>query len=259
MDAPNIYTITIVRNLGIPISFTVKRWKVRFFLLLIVGMSSFVAYEAFRYLRLMDESENLRHALSESQKKIEVLSTQIARYDNKLYQKEETVKEQPPSNLETKLLEQPEVETEGAWVTERNNLLTQDLRDETILEVTKLKSRVKGDDLLLSVEITNTSKQPKDVGGYINIALINNDVSPSVYKSATGGSLGKNGFPSTYKSGRQYLIKAKRRTRTYRINRVQLTEANEYYTDALLLVYSYKGRLLSKQLMPLDRKIFLEQ
>jgi hypothetical protein len=255
-----MYTITIVRNLGIPISFTVKSWKVRFFLLLIIGLSSFVAVEAFRYLRLMDESENLRQALSESRKKIELLSTQIARYDNKLYQEEEeTVKEQLPSNLETELLDQPEVNTEGAWVTERNNLLTQDLQEGTNLEVTNLKSRVKGDDLLLSVEITNTSKQPKDVGGYINIALINNDVSPPVYKSATGGSLGKNGFPSTYKSGRQYLIKAKRRTRTYRINRVQLTEANEYYTDALLLVYSYKGRLLSKQLMPLDRKIFLEQ
>ena len=39
----------------------------------------------------------------------------------------------------------------------------------------------------------------------------------------------------------------------------ELSQANEYYTDAILLTYSYKGRLLNKQVIPIDRNIFLEQ
>lgn len=256
MDAPNIYTITIVSNIGTPISFTVKRWKIRFFFLVFILFLAFIGYEAYQYLLLREESKGLRKDLTDSQKKIGQLSTQIAVHDNALYHAKEEV-EEPPPILETTLTEQPELETKGVWVTDKSSLLTQGPREETALEVTKLNARVKGDDLLLSVQITNTSEQLKKTGGYINIALINNNVSPPVYKSATGGSLGKNGFPSTYKSGKLYSLRSNQRSRTYR-RRVQLTETDEYYTDALLLIYSHRGRLLNKQTLPLDKKIFLE-
>jgi len=109
MDAPNIYTITIVRNLGTPISFTVKRWKVRFFLIVFLLFSTFVGYEAFLYLRLNEESKELRKTLAESQKKIELLSEQIANYNNALYRDQVKV-EESPSTLETTLMEQPEID-----------------------------------------------------------------------------------------------------------------------------------------------------
>ena len=257
MDVPNIYTITIVRNLGMPISFTVKRWKVWFFLWTLLLLATYVGYETFQYLHLKEENNELQKTLSESQKKIKLLTNRIEKYDNALFQGQAPVKKMP-SVLEATLLKQIEIENDGIWITEKSHSLTQDLQEEATLEVTKLTSRMKGDDLLMSVEISNTSKEPKDVGGYLSIALVNNDNSPPIYKSATGGSLGDNGFPSTYKSDRPFLIKGKHRTRTYRINRVRLTQTNEYYTDALLLIYSYKGRLLNKQSIPLDRKIFLE-
>lgn len=257
MSTPNIYTVTIVRNLGIPISFTVKRWKVWTFLLAFLLLAVYAGYETFRYLRLREESRDLRKDLFESQKRIELLTTRIEKYDNALFQARPDGKELP-SDLEESLLRQPNIE-DGMWVTEGGNSFAGEHLAEATLKVTKLTARVKGDDLLMSVEIGNSSQEPKDIGGYINIALINNNISPPIYKSATGGSLGKNGFPSTYKSGRQFLIGRGRKSRTYRIKRIRLTEAHEYYTDVLLLIYSYKGRLLNKQSISLDRKIFLEQ
>ena len=256
MDAPNIYTITIIRNFGSPISFTIRRWKAQLFLAAFLALASYAAWEVFLHWRLKEESRELRKELSDSKKKIGMLTAQIAKYDNALYQGQG---ETNSFALEETLTEQPAVKSEGVWITNRRNLLTQDIPEEKELEIANFSPHLRGDDLHISIRVANTSQGAKDIGGYINITLVNNDQSPPIYKSATGGSLGNNGFPSTYKSGRQFQINKRRKTRTVRIKPFRLTDADEYYTDALLLVHSYKGRLLFKRTMPLDRGIFLEQ
>jgi len=262
MDGSNFYTVTIIRNIGVPISFTIKKWKLIFFILFLCVVIGFLFFEAFNYLKLREESTILRAKLKDTDKKVSLLSTQIANYDNEQFSKQSEFTRQSLSGerslIADTVLAQPQIASEAIWVSDQDSSDNKDLKENSSVEVTKLDTKLKNDDLFLKVELTNTSAEPKALGGYLCVTLINNDISPPQYTLATGGILGKNGFPSTYKSGRQYLLKNNRRTRSYRI-KYELSQANEYYTDAILLTYSYKGRLLNKQIIPIDRSIFLEQ
>lgn len=262
MNGSNFYTITIIRNIGIPISFTVKKWKLLFFILALFALIGFLCFEAFNYLKLREEGAILKTKLDNSEKKVVLLTSQIAHIDNEQFNHQENYNQPALSGNQSLIsgtvLTQPNIATEAIWVADQEKSGKNDQNETSSLEVTKLDTRLKNDDLFLKVELTNTSAEAKPLGGYLCITLVNNDVSPTKYTLATGGTLGEKGFPSTYKSGRQYLLKKNRRTRSYRI-KYELTEPNEYYTDAILLSYSYKGRLLNKQIIPIDRNIFLEQ
>ena len=216
----------------------------------------------FRSLKLREESSILRAKLENSDKKVSLLSSQIAHFDNEQFGKQSEFV-QPSLTGEQSLiadtvLAQPQIASEAIWISDQDLSGSMELKENSSIEVTKLDTKLKSDDLFLTVELTNTSVEAKALGGYLCVTLINNDISPPQYTLATGGTLGENGFPSTYKSGRQYLLKNNRRTRSYRI-KYELSQPNEYYTDAILLTYSYKGRLLNKQIIPIDRNIFLEQ
>jgi hypothetical protein len=262
MDGSNFYTITIIRNIGVPISFTIKKWKLIFFMLLMLVIVGFLIFEAFNYLQLREESSILKVKLEDSDKKVTLLTSQIAHFDNEQFSKQSEFKQPALSGEQSLIAEtvltQPQVASEAFWVSDQDQSSSKDLKENSSVEVTKLDTKLNRDDLFLTVELTNTSVEPKALGGYFCVTLINNDSSPPQYTLVTGGTLGENGFPSTYKSGRQYLLKNNRRTRSYRV-KYELSQPNEYYTDAILLTYSYKGRLLNKQVIPIDRDIFLEQ
>jgi len=114
---------------------------------------------------------------------------------------------------------------------------------------------VNGDVLNLAVKIKNTSNPPEPVGGYVCITLVNNDVSPALYKSVTEGEVGDNGFPSSYKSGKPYYVKRRNSNSRFKYG---LTKVNEYYTDAMVFLYSYQGTLLNRSQYSLNKEIFLE-
>ena len=260
MDSPDIYTITIVRNIGIPISFTVKRWKIFFFFTVFLVATILIGFQIFQHLQIKTTSEDLLRKLAEAEKTVSVLSDQIARRDNAKYHEEGHSAAKSGEHLKHKLVKQPDLDVEpaGGWITDQNAYTYMDLQEEAHLEISSLTTKIEGDDLFVKVKLQNNSKTPVAVGGYLFVSLINNDRNPPVYRSATEGLLGENGFPYNYKSGKQYYLGKNRTSRTYTLNKIPLTEVNEYYTDALLLLYSYKGRLISKQTLQLDKKIFLE-
>ncbi|MCG8338980.1 MAG: hypothetical protein MJE63_31105 [Proteobacteria bacterium] len=255
MDEQDIYTITIVRNIGVPISFTIKRWKVMFLMgfFALLSLSLLVGSVDYFFLRL--KSEQLTNQLSENVKKSDLLSEQIARLDHDRYWVNSAEKTKEITKTKEEITDQPEFSTEGIWITSRPTLDEEDFQEGRFVEVDTFRSSVKGDLLRMTVKLKNTSNPAQVVGGYICITLVNNDQSPTLYQSVTEGSVSENGFPSSYKSGKNYYIK--RKTSTSRLN-FKLTKVNEYYTDAMVFLYSWQGTLLNRSQYVLDKEIFLE-
>ncbi len=255
MAEKEIYTITIVRNIGIPISFTIKRAKALFYLAVFFLLVTVLIYATVSYLLLVANTKSLNLALEKSQKKAAVLSEQIAMLDHDRYWGSDTAKSDERSAVKSALLNQPAFSTEGIWVTEKSTLSDEDFLEGTSAEIERFDASVKGDDLNIRIKLLNTSNPIQKVGGYICITLMNGDHSPALFKSVSKGAIGENGYPESYKTGKQYLIKRRASTKRFKFT---LTEVNEYYTDAIVFLYSYKGRLLGKQVIELKKEIFLE-
>jgi len=255
MEEKEVYTITIVRNIGVPISFTIRRRKALFFIMFSCLFIGFLIYASSSYLILQSKSKNLSQQLTQSQKKVKILSNQISKLDHDRYWSSEDIKAKEQASVKTSLLEQTEFSTEGIWTTDKSTLSDEELQEGTSVEVDRFSSSVKGDDLHIRLKIINTSYPIQLIGGYICITLVNRDYSPPLYRAVTKGELGVDGYPSSYKTGRQYLIKRRSSTKRFKFN---LTEVNEYYTDAVIFLYSYKGRLLNRQVVELKKEIFLE-
>lgn len=255
MDEQEKYTITIVRNIGIPISFTVRRWKVMFFVGVFAVFAVLLVVGSVDYLFLLKESGELRRKLAETREKANLLNEQIAKLDHDRYWINAIEKTKAVSAVQNQIIEQPEFSTEGIWVTSKPTLSEEDFQEGKFVEIDTLTANVVGDELKLTVKILNTSNPPQVVGGYVCLTLMNADQSPPIYKLVTGGEIGDNGFPSSYKSGKLYYIK--RRTSTKHMN-FELTDVNEYYTDIMVFLYSYQGRLLTRSQYPLNKEIFLE-
>ncbi len=255
MADKEIYTITVVRNIGIPLSFTVKRTKILFFIAVFFICFVILAYASISYLLMYAYAKNLNLALEESQKKANVLSEQIAKLDHDRYWGSDTAKSEERVAIKSTILNQPTFSTEGIWVTEKSTLSDEDFLEGTSAEIERFDASVKGDDLNIRVKLLNASNPIQKVGGYICITLMNGDHSPPLFKSVLKGAIGENGYPASYKSGKQYLIKRRSSTKRFKFT---LTEVNEYYTDAIVFLYSYKGRLLGKQVVELKKEIFLE-
>lgn len=259
MEEHDIYTITIVHNIGTPISFTIKKWKVYMLLVLLIFSIILILFGSFQYIKLHKEHNALSGTLSKVQQMSELLEKQISKSDNEYFWKDQKVTTASnKADIQKTLLEQPDFSTEGIWVTQKSNIETTDFSEERTLVISKINTSVKGDDLVMWLRIKNLSSIKEDVGGYICVTLVNNDLTPPTYRSATGGAIGEEGFPSTYKSGKEYYIRKNRSYRRYKLKSIPLVEMNEYYTDAIFFIYSYKGRLLNKQIIPLNKKIFLE-
>lgn len=255
MEEQEVYTITIVRNIGIPISFTIKRWKVLFLFAFLVSFVVMLILGSIDYLFLRLESKNLSQQLNSFTKKNVLLSQQIKKLDHDRYWTNTIEKEKEISSTREKLIEQPEFSTDGIWVTNKPTISEDEIQEGRNVEIESFNPSVNGDTLRLTVRVKNTSNPPQVVGGYLNITLVNNDQSPPVFKTATGGGVGDNGFPSSYKSGKPYYIK--RRSSRSQV-KFKLTDVNEYYTDAMIFLFSYKGRLLYRDQFALKKEIFLE-
>ncbi len=255
MDEQEIYTIMIVRNIGIPISLTIKRWKVLFLMVMLVLFAILLTVGSIDYLFLRLESKKLTKHLVDSRKKVQLLGDQIARLDHDRYWVNAVEKSKEISAVRQEIIEQPEYSTEGIWITNKPTLSEEEFQEGRFVEIDTFNASVVGDVLKLSVKTKNTSNPLQVVGGYICITLLNSDQSPPLYKSVTEVEVGDNGFPSTYKKGKPYYIK--RRTSTNNL-KFALTDVNEYYTDAMIFLFSYKGRLLNRKQFTLNKEIFLE-
>lgn len=255
MAEQEIYTITIVRNIGIPISFTVRRKKALFFLAVLILLFAGLIYASISFLLLHASTKRLNLALEKSMKKAAVLTEQIAKLDHDRYWGSISAQSDEREAAKSALLEQPAFSTEGIWVTDKSTLSDEDFLEGTSAEIERFDALVKGDDLNIRIKLLNTSNPIQRVGGYLCITLMNADHSPPLYKTVSKGKIGENGYPQSYKTGKQYLIKRRSSTKRFKFT---LTEVNEYYTDAIVFLYSYKGRLLGKQVIGLKKDIFLE-
>jgi len=158
--------------------------------------------------------------------------------------------------LEDQLLEQSEFKTDGLWVakspTQQGSIQAEGLA----LDVPKTHVELKGDRLNMIVRVQNLSNPPQDVGGYLCITMVNKDQFPVVYTSATGGDLGAEGFPVSYKSGVQFYVGPDKWRRVK--YKYKLAAKDEYYTHMTLFLYSYRGTLLHKRSVPIKKEIFFE-
>ena len=185
----------------------------------------------------------------------QLLAEQIKKLDHDRYWKNDEKRTTEISAVKSSLLNQPDFSTDGIWVTNRSTVSDKELQEGVTVELSKFSASVKGDDLNIGIVMQNTSSPRQAVGGYVCVTLVNNDQAPPLYKSVNKDELGESGYPSSYKSGSLYHIS--RRTSTKKM-KFRLTEINEYYTDAMVFLYSYKGRLLNKKDVPLGKEIFLE-
>ncbi len=255
MDELDVYTITIVRNIGIPISFTIKRWKVIFLFITLLLFVFLLIAGSVDYIFLKLESGDLAKQLVSTRQKAEILAEQIAKLDHNRYWVNPETKGKEITAARQEIITQSDFSTEGIWVTNRSTFSEEEFQEGRFVEVEQFDANVKGDLLRLTVKIKNTSNPPQVVGGYICITLVNDDQSPAVFQPVTGGDLGDNGFPSSYKSGKAYKISRRSSTKQLKFS---LTEVNEYYTNAMIFLFSYQGRLLNKSQYDLQKEIFLE-
>jgi len=257
LDNLEIYTVTIVRNVGVPISFTVRRWKLVFVLVICLLLSCILLYGSLSYLVLRLETQQLSRNLVGTQKKLDLLNLQVAKKNQERYWQGFEKRGADQAAIKANLLKQSEFTTEGMWVTNKIELSLDQIQSGAAVEISKFSAQVNGDDLNLRVRLRNVSTPAQAVGGYLVITLVNQDQTPPLYQAATDGPLGEKGFPSNFKSGRQYYLKSKNGLRNIR-HKFQLSDAAEYYTDATLFIFSYKGSLLTRKTIRLDKKIFLE-
>lgn len=255
MNNNDVYTITIVRNIGIPVSFTIKRKKIAFYLILLGLITVLLIFGSSQYILLRLDSTNLSKQLNEVNAAKQLLVERIKKLDHDRYWKNEEKRATEISAVKEAILDQPDFSTEGIWVTNRSTISEEELREGVDAELSKFNASVKGDDLNIRIVMKNSSSPHQAVGGYVCVTLVNNDLAPPVFKSVNKDNLGENGYPSSYKSGKLYHIS--RRTSTKKM-KFRLTEINEYYTDAMVFLYSYKGRLLNKKDVALSKEIFLE-
>ena len=207
------------------------------------------------YLFLRLQSKELSGKLAISTKKVNLLSDQIAKIDHDRYWIDTIEQEKQISAVRDEIIKQPEFSSKGIWITSKPTLSEEEYKEGRFVEIDSFRPSVKDDELKLTLKLKNTSNPPQVVGGYIIITLVNNDQSPPLYRSVPEGEIGDNGFPSSYNSGKPYNIK--RRTSTKRL-KFTLTSVNEYYTDAMIFLFSYRGRLLNKDQFALKKEIFLE-
>ncbi|MDT8448393.1 MAG: hypothetical protein RRB13_15980 [bacterium] len=254
-DKKEIYTVTIVRNFGIPLSFTIEKRKVGILTVLAAVIAGLLLYASIDYLVVRAQNRKMRHQLIQSDEKMSQLSQQVRELDQKYY----AAGQEGAGRrlLKDSLAKQEELSTADIWDQRSSGLSFEEIQEGSAVEVAQLKAEVIGDQLELSVSMSNRSNPDQPVGGYLCITLANEDQAPTLYVSATGGPLGEKGFPSSYKQGRQYFLKAKGNKKTITQN-LALKEANEYYTHAMVFIYSYKGTLLNRSAHPLDKAIFLE-
>lgn len=255
MDELDVYTITIVRNIGIPVSFTIKRWKVFFLFISLLLFIALLIVGSIDYLFLKLESGELENQLDSTRRKAEILSEQIAKLDHDRYWINTVEKSKEITAAREEIIEQPDFSTEGIWVTSKPTFSEEEIQEGRFVEVEAFDASVRGDLLRLTVKIKNTSNPPQKVGGYICVTLVNDDQSPILYETVTGGELGDNGFPSSYRSGRAYSISRRSSIKQLKYG---LTEVNEYYTKAMIFLFSYQGRLLNRSQFDLNKDIFLE-
>jgi len=215
--------------------------------LLVIGFSQFVL------LRM--DSMNLSKQLKEANIEKQLLVEQIRKLDHDRYWKNEEIRTAEISSVKSSILDQPDFSTEGIWVTNKSTIAEEELQEGVNVELSKFTASVKGDDLNIRIVMKNTSSPRQAIGGYVCVTLVNNDLAPPLFKSVNKDDLGENGYPSSYKSGKLYHIS--RRTSAKKL-KFRLTEINEYYTDAMVFLYSYTGRLLNKKDVPLGKEIFLE-
>jgi len=254
-DNNDIYTVTVVRNFGIPLSFTIAKRKVALIAFLAALVVGFLLFAALDYLVLRSQNAKVKHQLSIAQAKVEVLIEQARVADQKVYGAGQI--DSGRSQYKKQLTDQPEFSTQNLWEQARGSLSDEELQQGSAVDVKKFSAKVKGDLLSLAVTLENRSNPDQSIGGYLCITLVNEENSPVNYKSATGGALGEKGYPSSYKFGRQYFIKSRGGKRSIH-QTLALKETNEYYTSAVLFVYSYKGTLLGRTVRRLNKSIFIE-
>lgn len=254
-DKKEIYTVTIVRNFAVPLSFTIEKRKVGLLTMLAAVIAGLLLYASIDYLVIRAQNRKMRHQLAQAEQKMSQMTAQVEELDQKYY----TASQEGSGRvlLKDALMKQVEVPTEQIWEQRSSGLTFEEIQEGSAIEVADMSALVQGDQLRLEVKMTNRSNPDQPVGGYLCLTLANQDQNPVLYKSATGGPLGEKGFPSSYKQGRQYFLKSRGSSKSIRQN-LALKETNEYYTHAMVFIYSYKGTLLNRSTHSLDKAIFLE-
>jgi hypothetical protein len=148
------------------------------------------------------------------------------------------------------------VNPEDYWNPKRSNSLTQVKNEKLIVKVTKTTTNSSKNDLFMDLEIESDTKRTKALNGFINIVLVNDDVSPPQYKSVTGGKLSEYGYPLNYTFGRYFDFGKHLKSHLRSFGPVSISNPNEFYTDALIMISSTRGTFLVNQTITLDRKIF---
>lgn len=256
MEGQALYTVTIVRNIGIPISFSIRKSWIILLIALLVAIFILVTVGSIRFYILQVQARDQQRQLEEVVYANKLLRVQIAKKDQEAFHKDS---DDPLDrvSIQAALLEQSDFSTKEIWVTKNRKIDTENPKGSVSVNVTNFKAVVKRDKLVLRANIRNDSNPFKPIGGYLIITLVNSDQMPIIYKSVTGGELGENGYPSTYKSGKIFNINKK--SRPFRIRKsIRLEKAEEYYTELLFLVFSYKGSLLNKQSFQIQKEVFLE-
>ncbi|MDX2471240.1 MAG: hypothetical protein QNL04_11770 [SAR324 cluster bacterium] len=253
MKKQNLYTITILRNMGSPISWTVRARSIVLLTLLafLIGIVEIIGLVD--YLALYSTSKNLNTELEIAKERVHQLDSHLKQIESVRLEAE---KGNPlkDGSLEVGLLTQEKFSTQGVWISQatKKTLTAEGMR----LEATNTDVELVRDELRFIVRLENSSNPPKEIGGYFCITLVNKEALPVFYKSATGGALGNDGFPSSYKSGVQYFAAPNKMTRV-KLNYKLKGEA-EFYTHMMVFAYSYKGALLAKKTVPLSKNLFFE-
>ncbi len=250
-----LYTITILRNYGRPVSLTLKgRTLVAGIAGLLLALAM-VLFGAVDYIMLNLEVHHLNNQLEDTNSKLAVLDKHVQEMDAARFRQGQPAADEP-TDLQAKLLAQQPFSAEGLWISGPAEGGPEVKREGLSVEIASTEVDLNGETLEFDVTLHNTSNPAVEVGGYLCLTLVNQDVFPVVYKSISAGALGEDGFPVSYKSGEQYFVgpdKERKVKLTYK-----LTAKDEYWTHVAVFGFSYKGTLLSKKTIPLQREIFFE-
>ena len=255
IEEQDFYTITIIKNIGVPISFTIKKWKLLGLAILFGSSLLFTSYFTLLYLFSGSERNELSRGLEETQKKVDLLISELSEQNQEKFTGSGDTIQEKREKVRASLVRLAEFSPVKILTQKTSHLTVDDIKDNIALEITEFTAWRKRNAIYFSTLLKNTSIPLSAVGGYVAVTLQNEDVDPPVFVGIHGERLGKNGYPSNYKKGGQYYLTRRQGRKQFKFI---LKTPDEYYTNAEFFLYSYKGRLITRRKFDLAKTIFTE-
>ncbi len=245
MKAQNTLTFIISKNFGHPISLSCPVW--RFYVGVAIAATLLTAMLAMSilFLATYPRTLNIERERDQYRKERNALRDQLTSANQRLLELKE--ERYLAAKKENQAGGEPPARSFGSVVSASDYLPP--------VQISSASTRVSRKHVEVIFRITNQGEAVRNRGGFLFAVFENLDLEPTRFAVSPKVKLNVEGFPETYKAGVRFP--RVRKPVTYR-RKVRRKNAEDYFTNVTLYLFSLRGGLLVKERFELDRDLFLQ-